>query len=136
MKKEMAVKYKEYSNLFFMDDKYCCSKVGEPNHPVVSIEQSKLIIVTNGMPFAVADHNFTKCKFISSVIMQAKILNLIEKLFYYSTVHVGLKDPIFEPSSARRHTSELYNIIDKINKLYLFLYTDGGSDYQVKFIKI
>ena len=35
-----------------------------------------------------------------------------------------------------RHVTELYDIIIKTNKPYLFLYTDGGPDYQVKFVKI
>jgi hypothetical protein len=87
------------------------------------------------MTFAVADHDFTKCGLIPSVIMQAEIPNSIDESFYRDNVHVGLKDPIFEPSSAIRHTSELYNIIVKTNKSYLFLYTDGGSDHQVKFVK-
>ena len=131
----MAVKYKEYSNLFFLDDKYHC-KVGEPNHPVAAIDRGKSVIVANGMTFAVADHDFTKCGFIPSIIMQAEIPNSIDESFYRSSVHVGLKDPIFEPSSAMRHTSELYNIIVKANnKPYLFLYTDGGPDHQVKFVK-
>jgi hypothetical protein len=130
----MAVKYKEYSNLFFLDDKYRC-KVGEPNHPVAAVDRGKLVIVANGMIFAVADHDFTKCGLIPSVIMQAEIPNSIDESFYRGNVHVGLKDPIFEPSSAMRHTSELYNIIVKANKPYLFLYTDGGPDHQVKFVK-
>ena len=36
--KEMAIKYKEYSNLFFLDDKHRC-KVGEPNHPVAAVNE-------------------------------------------------------------------------------------------------
>jgi len=130
----MAIKYKEYSNLFFLDDKHRC-KVGEPNHPVAAMEREKSVIVANGMTFAVADHDFTKCGLIPSVIMQAEIPNSIDESFYRGNVHVGLKDPIFEPSSAMRHTSELYDIIVKSNKPYLFLYTDGGPDHQVKYIK-
>ena len=51
-------------------------------------------------------------------------------------VHVGLKDPIFELSSAMRHASKLYDIIVKSNKPYLFLYTDSGPDHQVKYVRI
>ena len=98
----MAVKYKEYSNLFFLDDKHHC-KVGEPNHPVAAVDRGKSVIVANEMTFAVADHDFTKCGLIPNVIIQAKIPNSIDESFYRDSVHVGLKDPIFEPSSTMRH---------------------------------
>ncbi|CAB4417222.1 unnamed protein product [Rhizophagus irregularis] len=38
--------------------------------------------------------------------------------------------PVFEPSNAARHATELYEIVAKTNKPYLFLYTDGGPDHQ------
>ncbi|GBC03479.1 hypothetical protein RclHR1_05140013 [Rhizophagus clarus] len=130
----MSIKYKEYSNLVFLDDKHCC-KVREPNYSVAAIDQGKSVIVANGIIFAVADHDFTKCGLISSVIMQAEIPNSINESFYHGNIFVGLKNPIFEPSSAMRHATELYNIIVKTNKPYLFLYMNGGPDHQVKFVK-
>uniref|UniRef100_U9SFI0 Uncharacterized protein n=1 Tax=Rhizophagus irregularis (strain DAOM 181602 / DAOM 197198 / MUCL 43194) TaxID=747089 RepID=U9SFI0_RHIID len=109
--REMAVRYREYSNLIFMDDKHRC-KVGEPGYPVAAVEQE------------------------NHVIMHAKIPQLIDELFYCGKVYVDLKDPVFEPSNAARHATELYEIVAKTNKPYLlFLYTDGGPDHQVKFIK-
>jgi hypothetical protein len=132
--KEMAVKYREHSNLIFLDDKHRC-KVGEPNYPVAAVDRGKSVIVAKGTIFSVADHDFTKCGLIPSVIMQAEIPKSIDESFYRGSVYVGLKDPIFEPSSAVRHAAELYEIVDKTNKPYLFLYTDGGPDHQVKFIK-
>ncbi|GBB99565.1 hypothetical protein RclHR1_35600001 [Rhizophagus clarus] len=95
----MSIKYKEYSNLVFLDNKHHC-KVGEPNCSVAAVDQGKSVIVANGMTFAVVDHDFTKCGLILSVIMQAEIPNSINESFYRSNVFVGLKDPIFEPSSA------------------------------------
>ncbi|CAB5374251.1 unnamed protein product [Rhizophagus irregularis] len=79
--KEMSIKYKEYSNLVFLDDKHRC-KVGEPNYPVAAVDRGKSVIVANGMTFAVADHDFTKCGLIPSVIMQAEIPNTINESFY------------------------------------------------------
>ena len=38
--------------------------------------------MANGMTFAVADYDFTKCGLIPSVIMQAKIPNTIDESFY------------------------------------------------------
>jgi len=61
--------------------------------------------------------------------MQAKISNLIDESFYHDNVYVSLKGPIFELSNALRYASELYNIVVKTNKPYLFLYTDGKSDH-------
>ncbi len=91
--------------------------------------------MAKGTTFAVADHDFTKYGLISSVIMQAEIPKSINESFYRGNVYVGLKDPIFELSSAARHAAELYEIVDRTNKPYLFLYTDSGPDHQVKFIK-
>ena len=133
--REMAIKYREFSNIFFLDDKHRC-KVGEPNFPVAAVDRGKSVIVAKGVTFAVADHDFTKCGLIPSVIMHAEILESINEFFYRGSVHVSLKDPIFEPSSATRHASELYDIVIKeTNKPYLFLYTDGGPDHQVKYIR-
>ena len=124
----MAIKFKEYSNLFFLDDKHCC-KVEKLNYLVAAIEWGKSVIVANEMTFAVADHDFTKCDLIPSVIMQAEIPNSIDESFYHSNIYVGLKDSIFEPSSVLRYASELYNIVVKTNKSYLFLYIDSRLDH-------
>ncbi|RIA89164.1 hypothetical protein C1645_825249 [Glomus cerebriforme] len=62
--------------------------------------------------------------------MHAEIPKLIDKSFYHGNVHVGLKDPIFELSSAARYFVKLYEIVDKTDKPYLFLYTDGEPDHQ------
>ncbi|CAB5198525.1 unnamed protein product [Rhizophagus irregularis] len=132
--REMAVRYREYSNLIFIDDKHRC-KVRESGYPVAAVEWGKSVIVANGATFAVADHNFTKCELIPNVIMYAKIPQLIDESFYRGKIYVGLKDPVFEPSNAARHATELYEIVAKTNKPYLFLYTDSGPDHQVKFIK-
>ncbi|CAG8758347.1 20554_t:CDS:2, partial [Rhizophagus irregularis] len=110
--REMAVRYREYSNLIFMDDKHRC-KVREPGYPVAAVEQGKSVIVANGATFAVADHDFTKCELIPSVIMHAKIPQLIDELFYRGKIYVGLKDLVFEPLNAARHTTELYEIARK-----------------------
>ncbi|PKC16320.1 hypothetical protein RhiirA5_407138, partial [Rhizophagus irregularis] len=107
--REMAVRYREYSNLIFIDDKHRC-KVRESGYPVAAVEWGKSVIVANGATFAVADHNFTKCELIPNVIMYAKIPQLIDESFYRGKIYVGLKDPVFEPSNAARHATELYEI--------------------------
>src|SRR6266540_2140720 len=114
----MAIKFKEYSNLFFLDDKHYC-KVKEPNYLVAAIERGKSVIIANGMIFTIANHDFTKYDLIPSIIMQAEISNSIDKSFYHNNVYVSLKDLIFELLSALRHASEFYNIVVKTNKPYL-----------------
>lgn len=51
---------------------------------------------------------------------------------------MGYKDAVFEPSSALRHSTELYSIlIPKIgNKSVLFVYTDGGPDHRLTFFSV
>ncbi|GBC30347.1 uncharacterized protein LOC109593572 [Rhizophagus irregularis DAOM 181602=DAOM 197198] len=67
--------------------------------------------------------------------MYAEISKSINKSFYRSTVYVDLKDSIFKPLSAMKHATKFYDIINKTNKPYFFLYTNGGPNHQVKYIK-
>lgn len=49
-----------------MDDKHC-TKVGEPNYPVVAVERGKRVLVGRKEMSKVADHDFTKFSLILSV---------------------------------------------------------------------
>lgn len=121
----------------FLDDKHRC-KVGEPGIPVAAVERGKQVLVTmTGKKFKVADHDFTKCGMIPSVTLVCDIPPTIEESFYTGQVYVGLKDPIFEPSSALRHAAELNSIIASRNLDHpvLVIYTDGGPDHNVTFLK-
>lgn len=62
----------------------------------------------------------------------------IEELFYKEQVYVGLKDLNFQVSNPLQHMAELYKILkyQNKNKPYLFLYTDGGSDYRIIYIHV
>ena len=135
--KEMAILLQMNSWLIFMDNKHRC-KVGEPGYPVAAIEKGKQVIVSKNKVFKVADHDFTKCDIIPSVTMLYDIPISINKSFYHEKVYIGLKDPIFQPSDSLRHMTELYKILNNTNenKLYLFLYTNKESDYQVTYIHI
>ncbi len=48
----------------------------------------------------------------------------------------GLKEAVFEPSSALRHATELHNIllIKMGERSILFLYTDGGPDHRTTYV--
>jgi hypothetical protein len=54
-------------------------------------------------------------------------------------VHIGLKDPIFQPSSPLRHATELYHILleeQLVEKPVLCLYTDGGPDHRCTYARV
>ena len=96
--KEFAAKFREIANLIFLDDKHRC-KVGEPGFPVAAVDRGKQVVVSKDTTFAVADHDFTKTGIIPSVAMICNIPESINGDFYSEKVHIGLKDPIFQPSS-------------------------------------
>ena len=135
--KELAIKYKDDAYLIFMDDKHRC-KVGEPGYPVAAVEHGRQVLVAHNKPIQVLDHDFTKCGIISSITMICNISESIEQSFYCGNVYVGLKDPIFQPSDPFRHMTELYKIlINQIDhKPFLFLYTDGGPDHRVTYLRV
>ncbi|CAG8633361.1 11116_t:CDS:2 [Ambispora leptoticha] len=136
--KEFAVKFREITNLVFMDDKHRC-KVGEPGFPVAAVERGKKVVVSKNTTFTVADHDYTKTGIIPSVTMICNIPESINGDFYAGKVHIGLKDPIFQPSSPLRHATELYNIFiteELADKPILCLYTDGGPDHRCTYTRV
>uniref|UniRef100_U9TKM5 Uncharacterized protein n=1 Tax=Rhizophagus irregularis (strain DAOM 181602 / DAOM 197198 / MUCL 43194) TaxID=747089 RepID=U9TKM5_RHIID len=135
--KELAITFKDYSWLIFMDDKHRC-KVGEPGYPVAAVERGKQVIVSCSKSFIVSDHDFTKCEIIPSVIMFCDIPTSIEESFYQGKVYARLKDSIFQPSNPMRHNTELYNLLknDDIQNPFLFIYTDGGPDHRVNYLQV
>jgi hypothetical protein len=70
------------------------------------------------------------------------ICNIPESIngdFYSGKVNIGLKDPIFQPSSPLRHATKLYNILleDELSdKPVLCLYTDGGPDHRCTYTRV
>ncbi len=136
--KEFAVKFRDITNLVFLDDKHRC-KVGEPGYPVAAVERGKNVVISKDTTFAVADHDFTKTGIIPSVMMICDIPKSINGDFYAGKVRIGLKDPIFQPSSPLRHATELYHILldeDLVNKPVLCLYTDGGPDHRCTYTRV
>ena len=130
--------FRKITNLIFLDDKHRC-KVGEPGFPVAAVERGKKVVVSKDTTYAVADHNFTKTGIISSVAMICNIPESINGDFYAGKVHIGLKDPIFQPSSPLRHATELYHILlgeELFDKPVLCLYTDGGPDHRCTYARV
>ncbi|GBC02254.1 hypothetical protein RclHR1_04520007 [Rhizophagus clarus] len=136
--KEFAVKFRKITNLIFLDDKHRC-KVGESGFSVAAIEREKKVVVSKDTTFAVADHDFTKMGIIPSVTMICNIHESINGDFYAGKVHIGLKDPIFQPSSPLRHATELYHLLldeELVDKPVLCLYTDGGPDHHCTYTRV
>ena len=56
-------------DLACLDDKHHCI-IGEPGVPVTTVERGEQVIVTMmGKKHSVADHDFTKCGMITSVVL-------------------------------------------------------------------
>jgi hypothetical protein len=136
--KEFAVKFCEITNFIFLDDKHCC-KVGEPGFPVAAVERGKKVVVSKDTTFSVTNHDFIKTGIVPSITMICNISESINGDFYSGKVNIGLKDPIFQPSSPLRHATELYNILleDELSdKPVLCLYTDGGPDHRCTYTRV
>ena len=118
-----------------MDDKHRV-KVGEPGTPVAAAERGKQVLVSLSQSFQVCDHDFTRFSLIPTVVLRVDIPSSMDGSWYDGQVYVGIKEAVFEPSSALRHASELYNILltEMGMKSVLFLYTDGGPDHRTTYI--
>ena len=129
-----AVKYNSFSNYVFLDDKHHC-KVGEPGLPVAAVDRGKQVIVSMNTKFQVADHDHTKCSIVPSVALVCDIPTSLDGSFYRGNVHVGIKEAMFEPSSAIRHATELNKILGLYDpKPILLIYSDGGPDHNLTFL--
>ena len=85
--------------------------------------------------FQVADHDHTKCSIVPSVALVCDIPSSLDGSFYRGKVHVGIKEAIFEPSSAIRHATELNKILGLYDpKPILLIYSDGGPDHDLTFL--
>ena len=121
-----------------MDDKHNV-KVGEPGYPVAALDRGKQVIVGQGQPVQVSDHDFTKAKFTPSVVLVLNIPDSIEQSFYQGSVFVTLKDSVFQASCPLRHAAELSRIQQQVNFVFkpiLLVYSDGGPDHRVTYVSV
>lgn len=132
---EYAVLLRDSSLFFCMDDKHRV-KVGEPGTPVAAAERGKQVLVSLSQSFQFCDHDFTRFSLIPTVLLRVDIPSSMDGSWYDGQVYVGVKEAVFEPSSALRHASELHNILltEMGMESVLFLYTDGGPDHQTTYI--
>ena len=126
---------RDLSHFLCMDDKHRV-KVGEPGVPVAAAERGQRVLVSSTQSFHVCDHDFTRFSIIPTVLLKIDIPATVDGSWYDGQVYVGLKEAVFEPSSALRHSTELYHTLltDIADKPVLFLYTDGGPDHRTTYV--
>lgn len=142
--KEMAVLLKEEAEFICLDDKSIIP-VGEPGNPVASgVRAHNKALVPTGVKLAALDHDFHIHGAVPSVLFHVDIPDASADSFYSGEIHVTVKDKVFQPSSAIRHTTETLKILrsvasdDDVNltKPVLFVYTDGGPDHRTTFFSV
>ncbi|XP_046584513.1 uncharacterized protein LOC124291542 isoform X1 [Haliotis rubra] len=133
--KEYPVDFRDHFTMFCVDDKHKV-KVGEPGCPVAAVDRGRQVLVGLNEIFQVADHDFTKLSLTPSVCLEVDVPKDLCGSFYRGTVHVGLKDSVFQPSSPPRHAVEQKSIIGQEPKEILLLYSDGGPDHRVNYLSV
>ena len=131
----LHVLFRDSSLFLCLDDKHRV-KVGEPGVPVAAAEREKQVLVSTSQSFQVCDHDFTRFSLIPTVLLRVDIPASMDGSWYDGQVFVGIKEAVFEPSSAFRHASEVHDILltEMGTKSVLFLYTDGGPDHRKTYI--
>lgn len=138
--KHFAVKYRMFAELFWLDDK-AIVPIGEPGKPVstnVRSHNASLVTTSSSVTLSALDHDYHVCGAVPSVAFKSDIPEDTTNTFFRGTVHVTVKDKIFEPSNAIRHGCELTQLIrnfyshDDVNmeKPILICNTDGGPDHR------
>ena len=116
--KEVAIKFRKFTVFASLDDKHKVP-VGDPGYPVASVDHGKKVLVSIKM---VGDHDFTRNSLTPSVALFIEIPESINGSFNHGQVCVGIKDSVFEASSAYRHTSELLTTLNDSNPMLMLLY--------------
>lgn len=87
--------------------------------------------------FEVLDHDFSRSSLTPSVTFKVNIPLSSDLSWYKGTVHVGVKDSVFQPSSPSRHAIELESIMEEYNsKPILVIYSDGGPDHRCTYVSV
>lgn len=134
--REFNIKYRDYACFISADDKHKVP-IGEGVPVSTGVRNKKTLAPAEG-EITAADHDFTKLSLTPSVTLFINIPYDISESFYDGKVYVSFKDAVFQPSSALRHSTEFFNLI---NRQYhnqplpsiLSLYTDGGPDHRCTF---
>ena len=114
----------------------------EPDHPVsTNVRAHHDGLVVGDSKLVALDHDFHVAGIVPSVCFMIDIQGNPRDSFYNGTVHVGVKDKVFESSSPLRHATEIVSMMrkdysgDDVNssKPILIRYTDGGPDHRTTY---
>ncbi|CAB4401187.1 unnamed protein product [Rhizophagus irregularis] len=134
--REFNTKYQDYSCFISANDKHKVP-IGEDVPVSTGVHNKKTLAPAEG-EITVSDHDFTKLSLTPFVTLFINIPCNISESFYDGKVYVCYKDAVFQPSSALRHSTEYFNLI---NRQYrgqplppiLSFYTDRGPDHRCTF---
>uniref|UniRef100_U9TUG4 Uncharacterized protein n=1 Tax=Rhizophagus irregularis (strain DAOM 181602 / DAOM 197198 / MUCL 43194) TaxID=747089 RepID=U9TUG4_RHIID len=130
------IKYQDYAYFISADDKHKVP-IGEDIPVFKGVHNKKTLAPAEG-EITAADHNFTKLSLIPFITLFINIPNNISESFYDGKVYACFKDAIFQLSSALRHSTEFFNLMNRQYSTQsllsiLSLYTDAGSDHRCTF---
>ncbi len=97
--RELAVRYGKDASLIL----YVWMISTESKYPVAATDRGRRVIVGRNESFEVADHDFTKFGIIPSVSFFVDVPEDVTESWYDGHVFIGMKEPLFEPSSPHRH---------------------------------
>ncbi|PKB99703.1 hypothetical protein RhiirA5_429287 [Rhizophagus irregularis] len=131
--REFLIQYRQYVCFILADDKHKVP-IGK-GMPISTEIHNRQSLAAQNSTLDVADHDFTNLSLTPSVIFFVSIPKDISDGFYNREVFVSFKDTVFEPSSAIRHTTEFYNVINTkythhTSPPILCLYTDRRPDHR------
>ena len=131
--KSFSIHMKDFTTFVSEDDK-AIIPVGPPFVPISATQRHHNRSLGCG---EASDHDFHVTGLVPSVIFEIEIPDDPQDTFYKGQPHVLLKDKIFEPSSALRHSAETVKVLrgqDRLSvKPVLVQYTDGGPDHRTTY---
>ncbi len=142
--KNLAVKFRDNSVFISVDDK-AVVPVGDPNNPIsTGVRAHNRGLVSVGTQLAAADHDFHVAGVVPSVDYVIDIPESASDSFYKGSIHVTLKDKVFQASSPTRHAAETVQVLREVmsddgvnlSKPMLFQLSDGGPDHRTIFLSV
>lgn len=133
----MALRFKDNSTVFFLDDK-AAIPIGFPSTPVSATRRQRKVLHAGLAPgeLSAADHDVIPMHLTPSVSIMLEPPDENQN-WYSGKPEVIIKDSIFQPSNAFRHAAEIMKRIkNEPCKEYLFFGTDGGPDHNLINIQV
>ncbi|PKB96241.1 hypothetical protein RhiirA5_435175 [Rhizophagus irregularis] len=106
-----SIKFRKYTSFICADDKHKIA-IGEGIATSTGVRNKKSLVPQN-VDLTSSDHDYTKLSLTPSVTLFIDIPESINESFYHGQVYVSYKDTTFQPSTAIRHATEIYNNIKK-----------------------